>query len=266
MSDTLNVFLLSILQGVAEFLPISSSGHLVLGKHLLGLESPGVRLEVALHVGTMFSVVAFYRVTVLRLVKGVFTGCRESWRMVLNIAVSAIPAVVLYVALKKVFRIDLEGDFFQSARMVGSALIFTGVVLLSLRWVPSSLGGEVTWRRAVAIGVAQAIALLPGISRSGMTISAGRISGVDAKRVAEFSFLMSLPLIAGAALKDALSSPPPDGAALPFGLLAVGAAVAGIIGYVALTLLVRLLRGQYFWLFGIYCLVVGGAVLCFVAP
>ena len=265
MSDVLNVLALSVLQGVAEFLPVSSSGHLVLGKHLLGLESPGVRLEVALHVGTMFSVVAFYRVTVLRLVKGVITGCRESWRMALNIAVSAIPAVVLYVALKKVFRIDLEGDFFQSARMVGGALVFTGVVLLSLRWVPSSRGGKVTWRRAVVIGAAQAIALLPGVSRSGMTISAGRISGVDAKRVAEFSFLMSLPLIAGAALKDALTTTPPGEAAVAGWLLVMGAAVACVIGYFALTLLVRLLRGQHFWIFGIYCLVAGGLALLFLS-
>jgi len=253
MNDTLNVLLLSVLQGVAEFLPISSSGHLVLGKHLLGLESPGVRLEVALHVGTFFSVVVFYRERIIELVKGVFTGCRESWRMTINIVVSALPAIVFYLLFRK--HID---ESFDSPRFVGAALMFTGVVLCAVRWF-SGKAGDVTLPRAVAVGIAQAIAILPGVSRSGMTISMARVTGVAPEKAAEFSFLMSLPLIVGATLKDVLSPSASETAqvGVSFGLLAVGALVAGVVGYFALTLLVRLLRGHQFWMFGIYCLIVG---------
>jgi undecaprenyl-diphosphatase len=288
------VFLLSVLQGVAEFLPISSSGHLVLGKHLLGLESPGARLEVALHVGTLFSVLAFYRESVLRLTKGVFTGCGESWRMAVCIAVSIVPAVLFYL----IFRKSIDASF-ESTRTVGIALLFTGAVLFATRWlpkfpsrggVPEGRGGSITLPRAVLVGIAQAVAILPGVSRSGMTISMARAAGVAPEKAAEFSFLMSLPLIAGAALQDALSSAQPTicviceicgaalqdalssaqpanpelvQAAIPYWLLAMGAVVAGVIGYVSLKLLVRLLRGHHFWMFGVYCIGAGALTLVF---
>ena len=260
MSDAVNVFLLSILQGVAEFLPISSSGHLVLAKNLLGLESPGVRLEVALHVGTLFSVVLFYREAILSLIKGMFSGCRESWRMVINIGVAIVPAVIFYLLCHKA--VDAS---FESTRAVGVALIFTGVVLCALRWVPGKVG-TVTLPRAVAVGLAQAIAILPGVSRSGMTIAAARMAGVAPEKSAEFSFLISLPLIVGATLKEALFTHPPAEVAqtqLSLGLLVMGAIVAGIIGYVALKLLVQMLRGHRFWWFGVYCLIAGCLTVAF---
>jgi len=261
MNDTLNVLLLSVLQGVAEFLPVSSSGHLVLGQHLLGMKEPSTRLEVALHVGTLFSVVVFYRERIIGLVRGVFTGCKESWRMVMNIVVSAIPAVIFYL----LFRKTIDGSF-ESPRFVGAALMFTGVVLCAVRWFSGRVG-EVTMPRAVAVGLAQAVAILPGVSRSGMTISMARVAGVSPEKAAEFSFLMSLPLIVGAMLKDVLfSSSAADATAqagVSFWLLVVGAVVAGVVGYFALTLLVRLLRGHQFWMFGIYCLVVGCLTLVF---
>jgi len=261
MNDTLNVLLLSVLQGVAEFLPVSSSGHLVLGKRLLGLESPGVRLEVALHVGTLFSVTAFYRQRIAELIRGVFTGCKESWRMAVSIAVSAVPAVVFYL----IFRKSID-ETFESTRFVGAALMFTGAVLCVVRWFDKKDGGAVTMPRAVAVGIAQAIAVLPGVSRSGMTISMARITGIAPEKAAEFSFLMSLPLIVGAALKDLLQaslSSDVTQAGVSFGLLTLGAVVAGVVGYFALTLLVRLLRGHHFWMFGIYCLIAGSLTLIF---
>ena len=260
MSDGINVFILSILQGIAEFLPISSSGHLVLAKNLLGLESPGVRLEVALHVGTLFSVVVFYWETILGLIKGAFTGCRDSWRMIANIVVSILPAIIFYLICHKA--VDAT---FESTRAVGVALVFTGVVLCALRWVPGRSGG-VTLPRAVAIGLAQAVAILPGVSRSGMTIAMARMSGVAPEKSAEFSFLISLPLIVGATLKEALFSHPSADIAeaqVSLGLLVMGAVVAGGVGYVALKLLVRMLRGHSFWWFGVYCLAAGVLTLAF---
>ena len=261
MNDTLTVFILSVLQGVAEFLPISSSGHLVLGKHLLGLESPGARLEIALHVGTLFSVMAFYRERIIGLIKGMFAGCKESWWMVGNIMISTIPAVIFYVLCHKA--VD---ETFESTRFVGAALVFTGVVLCAMQWFSRKVkDGEVTLPRAVAVGIAQAVAILPGISRSGMTISMARITGVAPEKAAEFSFLMSMPLIAGAVLKDALFSESAEVAqvGVSFGLLLAGAIIAGIVGYFSLMWLVRLLRGQHFWMFGVYCLIAGCLSLLF---
>ncbi|MCL1920092.1 MAG: undecaprenyl-diphosphate phosphatase [Kiritimatiellaeota bacterium] len=263
MSDTANVFVLSILQGIAEFLPISSSGHLVLGKHLLGLESPGTRLEIALHVGTLLSVLAFYREVIFRLAKGAFTGCKESWRMVLHIIVACVPAIIFYLLFRK--SVDA---FFESTRTVSLALIFTGVVLCALRWVSVKGGGAVTLPRAVAIGLAQAVAVLPGVSRSGMTIAMARMTGVAPEKSAEFSFLVSLPLIAGATVKEVLHASPAlshdvPPAHVPLGLLVVGVLIAACVGYVALTLLVRLLRGNHFWCFGVYCLVAGALAQAF---
>jgi len=139
-------------------------------------------------------------------------------------------------------------------------------VLLALRWIPVQEKGLTLWR-ALFIGIAQAIAVLPGVSRSGMTISAARMSGVSAQKSAEFSFLASIPLIAGAALKKLLESfseaPVQGSGALSPLLLVAGIVISAIVGYFALSLLVRILRGRFFWCFGIYCLIAGCCTILF---
>lgn len=255
MRELFDLVFLALLQGVAEFLPISSSGHLVIAQKLLGMHQPGILIEVTLHAGTLLSVIVFYRMRIWELVTGVLTGCRESWQTALQIVISAIPAILFYFVFKS--QVDAA---FESTHAVGMALIFTGSVLLAVRWSRRQ-EGAVTILRALIIGLAQAIAILPGVSRSGMTISAARISGVAAEKAAEFSFLMSLPLIAGATVKEFLeagassASTTPDG--VPLHMLVIGASVAAVAGYFALTALVRLLRSGYFWCLGIYCLFAG---------
>ena len=241
------VTILSVLQGVAEFLPISSSGHLVLGKALLGMGDLGMRLDIFLHVGTLVAVVAFYWAIIWRVVRNL------EWAYMGKILLSAVPAGIVGV----LFKDELEAAF-ASPKMVGAALMFTGLVLTATKFMKAGQK-DVSWGRAIWMGLAQAVAILPGVSRSGMTLAAARASGVDAEKSAEFSFLMSAPPIAGAALLEILDAMEAvDSAAeVSWGLTIYGGIVAAVVGYFSLKLLVASLKGRWFWLFGPYCFVAG---------
>ena len=249
MREFFDVTVLSILQGVAEFLPISSSGHLVIGQHLLGLDIPGMRLDLMLHFGTLVSIFAFYWRTICRIVT------RFEWQYVLKIALSAIPAVVVYFFFK-----DFIEGLFENAKMVGALLMFTGAILIGTRYLPRG-SREVCWRRALLMGCAQALALLPGVSRSGMTLASARGGRIDAEKAAEFSFLMSAPLILGGVFLEILkafrASPAAQGAEISWCLTIYGAALAAVVGYFSLVVLLKALKGRWFWLFGPYCLATG---------
>ena len=241
------VTILSVLQGVAEFLPISSSGHLVLGKALLGMGDLGMRLDIFLHVGTLVAVAAFYWAIIWRVVRNL------EWAYMGKILLSAVPAGIVGV----LFKDELEAAF-ASPKMVGAALMFTGLVLTATKFMKAGQK-DVSWERAIWMGLAQAVAILPGVSRSGMTLAAARASGVDAEKSAEFSFLMSAPPIAGAALLEILDAMEAvDSAAeVSWGLTIYGGIVAAVVGYFSLKLLVASLKGRWFWLFGPYCFVAG---------
>ena len=250
MHDLINVLFLALVQGLTEFLPVSSSGHLVIAQRLLNFQESGIRLEVWLHIGTLVSIVIFYRQSIINLIRGFFAGDRESLSLIGCILMSTIPAGLFYILFHE--RVD---SIYESAKLTGGFLVFTGLVLIALRWVRCS-DGDVTFKRALLTGIAQAFAVLPGISRSGMTISAARASGVCPVKAAEFSFLMVIPLIAGAAVMDMFRMPVGEEHIAGW-LLAVGAAVSAVVGWVALKLLVRLLKDGRFWMFGIYCLFAG---------
>lgn len=245
------VTLLSILQGIAEFLPISSSGHLVLGKSLLGMGDLGMRIDIFLHVGTLVAIFAFYWRIIWRIVRNL------EWDYLLKVVVSAIPAG----AVGLLFKDQLEAAF-ANPKMVGAALVFTGLVLTATKFLPRG-GKDVSFGRAILMGVAQAVAILPGVSRSGMTLAAARASGVEAEKSAEFSFLMSAPPIAGAALLQVLKAG--DAAAgaaeVSWGLTIYGCVLAAAVGYLSLKLLLKSLKGRWFWLFGPYCLLAGALTL-----
>jgi len=258
MREAFDVLLLAVLQGITEFLPISSSGHLVLAQSLLKINTPGVRLEIVLHLGTLVSIFIYYRATILKLIRGALRGDRTCWLKTGYIVPSAIPAVFFYLLCH-----DKIDAFFEDSRAVGGFLIFTGAVLCALRWMACG-EGEVTAARALLVGIAQALAVLPGISRSGMTISAARMAGIAPGKAAEFSFLMSTPLLLGAALVDFMGLTPSSGAhALPPWLLLTAAGISAAVGLVSLALLVHTLRGGRFWLFGLYCFAAGFATLLF---
>lgn len=256
MRNLLNVIFLALVQGLTEFLPVSSSGHLVIAQRLLGVQEPGVRLEIWLHIGTLVSIVVFYRQPIINLIKGFFAGERESLSRIGCIVLSTIPAGIFYF----LFHERVEA-LFKSAKATGGCLLFTGAVLIALRWVRCR-EGAVTPKRALWTGLAQALAVLPGVSRSGMTISAARASGICPVKAAEFSFLMVIPLIAGAAILD-LCRAPVEAECLACWMLAVGVLISAVVGWVALALLVRLLRDGRFWMFGLYCVAVGMLALIF---
>lgn len=255
MGDFLNVTILAILQGIAEFLPISSSGHLVIGQHVLNVRDAGMQLDVFLHVGTLLSVGVYYRRSLWRMV------AERDVLYVLKIVLSALPAVAVYMLFHE--KVDA---LFSNAKMVGALLMFTGAVLAGTRFLPTGTK-DVSFLRALWMGVMQAVALLPGVSRSGMTLAAARSGRVDPSKSAEFSFLMSAPLILGGMFLEIVkmfrSSESASQDGLGVGLLVWGAVLSAAVGYFSLVALVKTLKGRWFWLFGPYCVAAGLLTLCF---
>lgn len=246
--------LLGLVQGLTEFLPVSSSGHLVLAEELAGVRTPGVFVEVALHVATLGSVLAVYGRRLAEVTVGVLRGRREDLRYAALLALATVPAGVAGVLWH-----DPVERAFDSIGFVGGAFIVTGLMLWSTRRAsgaeaaPSSLG-------AVAVGLAQAVAILPGISRSGSTVSAALWCRLAPARAAEFSFLMAVPVIGGAALLEARTAAA-DSAAVGAGPLAAGCVVALVTGIWAIRFLVALLARGRFHAFAPYCWAVGAGTL-----
>ena len=254
--NTVNLLILDAVQGLTEFLPVSSSGHLALFQEFLGMESPeGATLEVLLHGGTLISVLVFYREKLLSLCQGLIKRDKGSLLYCAALLLSCLPAMVVYVLAGKAIE-----KSFTSVFLIAGCLIVTGAILLSQQFLPSSLpfrSQPMTWWRALLTGAAQAVAMLPGISRSGSTITAARWLGLGGAEAMEFSFLMSIPILGGGIiLKIGEACHDGLGGLNPLSVI-LAAAVAAVIGYLALKLLklLQLLgRLQYF---GYYCLGIG---------
>lgn len=251
MSAFLKVLFLAVVQGVTEFLPVSSSGHLVLIKHLLKLESPGVVLEVGLHAGTLISILVYYRKRILQLVREVVERQCAGRYYVAAVVVSSMPCLAAYL----LFREKIEA-LFNAPMAVAVMLCLTGLVLLSLLRAGKH-GRELSVSKGLWIGVVQAFALLPGISRSGVTIVMGRHLGLSPKTATEFSLLISIVPLVGAALVKAVSSASAEFGDVTVASLAAGILVSACVGYVSIVCLVKTLSSGKFWLFGVYCLAVG---------
>lgn len=259
--------ILGFVQGFTEFLPVSSSGHLVIGQTVLGISTSGVLFEVAVHVATLASVLVVYRNRVGRLVTGALRGDPAAWRYVGLLVVATIPAAVIGL----LFGSRVEA-LFESPVTVGVALLVTGCVLWSTRWASPSANppasdtevwsGAPSVGAALVMGVAQAFALVPGISRSGSTVVAALWAGVEVREAAAFSFLMAIPAITGAAI---LQIPEVTGGRLGpgTGALVAGGLMAGVTGIAAIRIFIAMLKGGSFHRFGIYCWLAGGAFLLF---
>ncbi len=248
--------LLGVVQGLTEFLPISSSGHLVVAEAAIGLQTPGVVVEVVLHVATLMAVVIVYWKTLRKLAAGVIAGDRTAWRYVLLLALATVPAGFVGVTLQDWFE-----STFDSLMLVGVNFLITGTVLWSTRG-RAGHGERPTAQGALGIGVAQALAILPGISRSGTTVAAGMWLGVDAVRAAEFSFLLAIPAIAGAALLQIPDLPGDMMSIVAFPLVA-GFVAALVSGVLAIRVLIALLRARAFHRFAPYCWTIGIITLLF---
>jgi len=263
VDDFVKVMVLSVVQGLTEFLPVSSSGHLVLAGHFMEFQTPGgVTFELLLHVGTLGAVIIYYRKKLLELLTGLFRGERNSVLYAVWVGVSMVPAGICHKVLAEQVKAAYTSPFFTAG-----AMCVTGIVLISTALVKmkkDESGSTFGWKQALIMGLAQAVALLPGISRSGSTIAAGRFAGVKPKDAAEFSFIMSIPVIAGAAFLDLVKNHGELSSEQGW-QYAVGAAVAGVVGFAAIKWFVGLLSKGKLWMFGIYCYVVGGVVLVILA-
>lgn len=248
----LDATLLGLVQGLTEFLPISSSGHLVLAQEALGLKTDpqSLTFEIMVHLGTLLAVILYFRSILIDLIRSLFKReLTDSRRMILLVVIGTVPAVVIGLTAKKLFP-----DIFSSAYLAATMLLVNGGVLLSTGLAKPS-NGAITVKRSLLIGLAQACALLPGISRSGSTISAGMFLGIEPSRAAEFSFLLAIPAILGAAVLDADALGSLNGERL--GVYLTGAVMAFVSGYLAVSWLMRLIKQGKFLYFGLYCLAVG---------
>ena len=249
-----DALVLGLVQGLTEFLPVSSSGHLVMAQTFLGVPTPGVFLEVVLHVATLLSVMVVYRVRLSGLLVGSLRGDRDALRYVGMLALATLPVVVIGLLFA-----DAIETAFDTPYVTGFMLLVTGLILWSTTWVRAErTATEPRPGQAVAMGLAQCLALLPGISRSGSTIATGLWLRLDGERAAEFSFLMSLPAIAGAAILQAAEL---DGAMAVDGPLVAAFATALVAGVAAIQWLVWLVRRQGFHLFAWYVWAAGAFFL-----
>ncbi|UCD94020.1 MAG: undecaprenyl-diphosphate phosphatase [Candidatus Zixiibacteriota bacterium] len=245
-----DAIILGLIQGLTEFLPISSSGHLVLTEHLLGATMPGVIFELVVHFGTWMSVFIYFRKKVLRLIKSVLvSGLEAERKLLLYLVIGTAPLVIVAVPLK-----DSILSAFGSPLTTAVFLVVTGIILLLTAVVPRGTG-KISLRNAVVMGAGQALALFPGISRSGTSISAGLFAGVKPVEAAEFSFLLFLPAIGGAIIYRAHEFINLNPSLI--GQYIVGAVISFIAGMVAVYLLLSIIRKGKFKYFGIYCVIVG---------
>jgi undecaprenyl-diphosphatase len=253
--EVIDAIFLGIVQGLTEFLPVSSSGHLEIAKAMLGDQSvpeESLMVTVVLHFATALSTIVVFRKDVAEILGGLFSmQWNEETKFSLKIIISMIPAV--FVGL--MFEEELESLFGGSLTFVGFMLLITSL-LLWLADKAKHTGKPVSYKDSIVIGIAQAIAILPGISRSGATISTSVLLGNDKGKAARFSFLMVVPLILGKIAKDLLSGDLAN-TSIDFVPLTAGFIAAFIAGFAACTWMISLVRKSKLSYFAIYCFVVG---------
>jgi undecaprenyl-diphosphatase len=228
--------ILGIVQGLTEFLPISSSAHLVLVPSMLGWEEPPLGLTVMLHLGTLVALLIYFRLDLLGLVLGALGRGPDpaaSRRVIRFLAVGTIPAVIAGLALGGFFEDAFARPYESSIELMFTALILIGTERLGERAVRHELDDK----RALGIGAAQALAILPGLSRSGATIGAGLLAGLTREEATRFSFLLSIPAIAGAGVLDAA-----EGELVLSGASVAGTIAAGVVGFLSIHYLLRFVR------------------------
>lgn len=257
--EIIDSIILGIIQGLTEFLPVSSSGHLELGKAILGDDSvpeESLLFTVVLHFATALSTIVIFRKDIFDILKGLLTFTwNEDLQFVSKIALSMFPAVLVGVF----FEDELESLFSGNILLVGCMLIVTAL-LLFLADKAKNTNKKVSFSNAFVIGISQAIAMLPGISRSGATISTSVLLGNDKSKAARFSFLMVVPLIFGKIAKDIMSGDLSYDAQ-NFTSLSAGFIAAFVAGLIACTWMIKLVKKSQLKFFSFYCVIVGAIAI-----
>lgn len=256
---------LGTLQGLTEFLPVSSSAHLALTPWVFGWEPAGLGFDVALHVGTLVALLWYFRAEWLRLAVGGVALLRhrrpvdDGSRQALFIVIATIPAGIAGLVLE-----DLAEHAFRAPIVTAIALIVMGALLwaVDVRARQDRPRSAMTWRDALLVGLAQCLALVPGVSRSGSTITAGRALGFDRASAAVFSFLMSMPIISAAAIFKVPAAIRETGVSLP---LLVGVTAAAVSSWLAIAVLLRYVQRRGYAVFAIYRFALGALILGLIA-
>lgn len=268
-----DAIILGIVQGLTEFLPVSSSGHLVLGKTLLGIPEQGIAFEVFVHFGTLLAVVTIFWKDIVNLVRAFFSlfnirtyksGFSSKYandadlRLLIYIILATIPAVIVGLLLE-----DYIETAFSSPHLVGVTLIITAIILFATYFKPKT-EKPMNLLNTFIMGVAQAFAIMPGISRSGSTISFGLFQKVSGNDAARFSFLLAVPAILGAVILKTSELMRTGISTDFFVVLLVGTIASYISGYIAIETLLRIIRRGKLYLFAPYCLIIGILALVFI--
>ncbi|MBT3257965.1 MAG: undecaprenyl-diphosphate phosphatase [Deltaproteobacteria bacterium] len=260
MTNMETIFL-GIIQGLAEFLPVSSSGHLVIFKNLLGFKEPELLLDVSLHLGTLLAVCIYFRSDLKKMVEEIWEiaapGADHRFRLkphaslALMVVVGSIPTALIGI----IFKTPLE-RVFGSVTTVGVMLVITGIIVGSTKLIPKAHEKltQVGPLIALAIGTAQGLAIMPGISRSGSTIVCALLLGLNRELAGRFSFLLSIPAIIGAVVLQFDMEAITRVGVVP---LILGFASSALVGFVALTLLMGIVKKGHFYYFAPYCWAVG---------
>jgi undecaprenyl-diphosphatase len=261
----LQAIILGVLQGLAEFLPISSSAHLALTPWIFGWESPGLAFDVALHVGTLAAVLWFFRdqwVMLARAAWRIVVTRRvetEEERRVIFLIVATIPGGIGGLVLA-----EYAETIFRTPALIATTLIIMGVILWAVdRYARHALSlTEMRWTHALLFGLAQVMALVPGVSRSGATMTAGRAMGFHRESAAVFAFLMSMPITAAAAIYEVPKAIAEGGLGAP---ILAGVIASALSGWLAISVLLRYVARHGFGVFAVYRILLGIGVLALVA-
>ena len=246
---------LGLVQGLTEFLPVSSSGHLVLVQKLFGLEGDVLTFDIAVHLATLIAVLVIFRTDILSMIRRPFD------KLPLLLVVGTLPAVAVGLIFK-----DIIADLFASGASLGIEFIFTGAILL----VADRMHGrekkleQTTWLDALVVGACQAIAILPAVSRSGLTLAGALFAGLNREAALRFSFLLSIPAILGGAvfdLKDVVKDPSLLDAGGGIAPILLGGLIAGIVGYFSIRFMLKVFQKASLAVFSYYVFALGAIIL-----
>jgi len=270
--EPMQAVILGAVQGLTEFFPVSSSGHLVVFQQMMGFKEPVLLFDISVHVGTLAAIVVYFFNDIISILKSLLLSLSDRMKgqtahftdsetadinMAWMIVAGSVPTAVIGFGLQM-----MSDVLFSSLIIVGASLLLTGMILLGTRWVNQKSVPEMklSVKQALLIGTVQGIAVIPGISRSGSTISAGLFLGVNQDVAIRYSFLLSIPAILGALVLQLITGGPEAGGG-SVGVLASGLVSSFVVGYIALSLLVKMVQKGHLYVFAPYCILLGGIVL-----